>query len=106
MTFKGNDYLVVVDCYANYPEIALLENKTAECVINHLKSMFARHGIAEFFLASRRSNLPVMVFARPRSSCAKCSVVSGPVTSSEVIAASSASISIVGGGQYGVVSWA
>ena len=25
--------------------------------------------ISEFFLASRRSNLPVMVFARPRSSC-------------------------------------
>ena len=55
MTFKGNDYLVLVDCYSKYPEIALLENKTAACVINHLKSMFARHGIAEELLSD---NMP------------------------------------------------
>ena len=55
MTFKGNDYLVVVDCYSKYPEIALLENKTAACVINHHKSMFARHGIAEELLSD---NMP------------------------------------------------
>ena len=55
MTFKGHDYLVVVDCYSKYPEIALLENKTAACVINHLKSMFARHGIAEEYLSD---NMP------------------------------------------------
>ena len=55
MTFKGNDYLVVVDCYSKYPEIALLESKTAACVINHLKSMFARHGIAEELLSD---NMP------------------------------------------------
>ena len=47
MTFKCHDYLVVLDCYSKYPEIALLENKTAACVINHLKSIFTRHGIAE-----------------------------------------------------------
>ena len=51
--------------------------------------------ISEFFLAISKSNLPVIVLASPRSSCARCSVVSGPVTSSDVIAASSASISIV-----------
>ena len=55
MTFKGRDYLVAVDCYSKYPEIALLENKTAACVINHLKSMFARHGIAEELLSD---NMP------------------------------------------------
>ena len=64
--------------------------------------------ISEFFLAISKSNLPVIVLASPRSSCARCSVVSGPVTSSDVIAASSASISVVDwlDGQYGVVSWA
>ena len=51
--------------------------------------------ISEFFLAISKSNLPVIVLASPRSSCARCSVVRGPVTSSDVIAASSASISIV-----------
>ena len=64
--------------------------------------------ISEFFLAISTSNLPVIVLASPRSSCAGCSVVSWPVTSSDVIAASSASISIVDwlDGQYGMVSWA
>ena len=51
MTFKGHDYLVVVDCYSKYPEITLLENKTAAWVITRLKSMFARHGIAEELLS-------------------------------------------------------
>ena len=53
MTFKCHDYLVVVDCYSKYPDIALLENKTAACVINHLKSMFARQGIAEELLSDK-----------------------------------------------------
>ena len=51
--------------------------------------------ISESFLAISKSTLPVIVLASPRSSCARCSVVSGAVTSSEVIATSSASISIV-----------
>ena len=59
------------------------------------------------FFAISKSNLPVIVLESPRNSCARCSVVSRPVTLSDVIAASSASISIVDwlGGQYGVVSW-
>ena len=46
MTVRGEDYLVVVDYYSKYPEIAKLENKTASNVILHLKSILARHGIA------------------------------------------------------------
>ena len=33
MTFKGRDFLAVVDWYSKYPEVALLEGKTAACVI-------------------------------------------------------------------------
>ena len=47
MTHTGKDYLVAVDYLSKFPEIALLEKKTAACVIMHLKSMFARHGIAD-----------------------------------------------------------
>jgi len=43
--YKGREYLLVMDYYSNYPETALLEEATAECVINHMKSIFARHGI-------------------------------------------------------------
>ena len=45
MTYQGHDYIVVVDFYSKYPEIAVLGRKTTACVILHMKSMFARHGI-------------------------------------------------------------
>ena len=45
MTLKGKDYLVVVDYYSKFPEISILEDKTAATLILHFKSIFARHGI-------------------------------------------------------------
>ena len=51
MTHKGKDYLVAVDYLSTFPEIALLERKTAACVIMHLKSMCARHGIADHLMS-------------------------------------------------------
>lgn len=47
MTFKSSDYLVVVDYYSKFPELARLESKTAKCIIMHMKSMYARHEIPE-----------------------------------------------------------
>ena len=56
MTHRGKDYLVTVYYYlSKFPEIALLERKTAACVIMHLKSMFARHGIAQHLMSD---NMP------------------------------------------------
>ena len=42
---SGKDYLVVMDYYLNFPEIALLANSTSTRVTTHTKSIFARHGI-------------------------------------------------------------
>ena len=42
--FEKNDYVIVVDYYSNYPEIAKLENTSSQQVIEKLKSIFARHG--------------------------------------------------------------
>ena len=42
---KGKDYLVVIDYYSNFPEMALLSNTSSSCVITHVKSIFSRHGI-------------------------------------------------------------
>ena len=47
MTLDSKDYLVLTDYYSKYPEIAQLERKTASCVILHLKSIMARHGIPD-----------------------------------------------------------
>uniref|UniRef100_A0A1A8FRD6 Integrase catalytic domain-containing protein n=1 Tax=Nothobranchius korthausae TaxID=1143690 RepID=A0A1A8FRD6_9TELE len=43
----GKDYLLIIDYYSNFPEIALLTSTTAGNVITHVKSVFARHGIPE-----------------------------------------------------------
>ena len=50
MTHRVKDYLVAVHYLSKFPETALLERKTAACVIMHLKSMFARHGIADHLM--------------------------------------------------------
>lgn len=48
---KGKDYLVVIDYYSNFPEMALLANMTSACVITHVESIFARHGIPHTVLS-------------------------------------------------------
>jgi hypothetical protein len=45
--FGDRDYLLLVDYYSKFVEIALLENTKSSNVIHHMKSIFARHGIPE-----------------------------------------------------------
>lgn len=46
-TLEGKTYLLVVDYFSRFVEIALLCHTRSTDVITHLKSMFARHGIPE-----------------------------------------------------------
>ena len=46
--WKINQYLLIVDYYSRYIEISKLSSgTTADDIINHTKSIFARHGIPE-----------------------------------------------------------
>ena len=45
LEYRGSMYLVVTDYYSRYVELAKLNSTTSLSIINHLKSMFARHGI-------------------------------------------------------------
>ena len=42
---NGREYLLMIDYYSNYPEVALLEETSSKAVINKLKSIFSHHGI-------------------------------------------------------------
>ena len=53
--YKGRDYLLVVDYFSKYPEVARLTSKNSEAVILAMKDMFARHGIPERLIAD---NMP------------------------------------------------
>lgn len=44
---QGSNYLICVDYFSKFPEIAKLKDCTSKETITHMKSMFARHGIAD-----------------------------------------------------------
>lgn len=52
---KGSHYLVAVDYFSRYPELALLTSLTSASVILHLKSFFSRHGIPEIVVSDNGS---------------------------------------------------
>ena len=47
MELKQQTYLIVVDYYSRYIEMAKLNSTTSRSIINHLKSIFSRQGIPE-----------------------------------------------------------
>ena len=49
--FRHKSYLLLVDYYSRFIEIALLADTTAETIIRHTKSIFARHGIPEVVIS-------------------------------------------------------
>ena len=44
-SWKGSQYLLVIDYFSRYVELSKLYATTSQDVINHMKSIFARHGI-------------------------------------------------------------
>lgn len=49
--FNGKDFLLVSDYYSKYFEINQLKTTTSETVIQHLKIIFARHGIPIYLVS-------------------------------------------------------
>ena len=48
---QSHYYLLIVDYYSRYIEVAVLTRTTAEEVIRHTKSIFSRHGIPEVVIS-------------------------------------------------------
>ena len=43
--YAGKDYLLVIDYFSKYPEVARMSSKTAETTVRKMKQIFSRHGI-------------------------------------------------------------
>ncbi len=59
---NGTSYLLVVDYYSRYIEIAKLHSTTSTSIINHLKSIFARHGIPESVMSDNGPQYSAQIF--------------------------------------------
>lgn len=77
-TLKSTTYLLVVDCFSRYAEIANLSLTNSADVVVHLKSIFARHGVPEVLLTDNGPQFP----GRPLSNFAAeygfCHATSSP----------------------------
>lgn len=54
--FDGNNYLLVVDYYSNYFEIAQLRNMSSKETILKFKSILSRHGIPRYLVSDNATN--------------------------------------------------
>ena len=48
---ENTNYLILVDYYSRYMEMSKLSSRTSTLVIQHIKSIFARHGMPETFVS-------------------------------------------------------
>ena len=62
--YKSQQYLVVVDYYSRYFEMAKLSSTTSSDIINHLKSIYARHGISEVMMSDNGPQFSSSAFAQ------------------------------------------
>ncbi len=60
--WKGNTYLLIVDYYSRFIEVAKLNHTTAGEVITHTKSIFARHGIPEVVISDNGPQFSAKAF--------------------------------------------
>lgn len=76
--FRGKEYLVVVDYFSRFPELALLSSTTSAAVIVQLKSFFARHGILELIVTDNGCQFISTEFKAFSESYQFCHVTSSP----------------------------
>jgi transposase InsO family protein len=62
-TWQNHTYLLIIDYYSRYIEIAKLNQATAEEVVNWSKSIFARHGVPETVISDNGPQFSSQLYA-------------------------------------------
>ena len=62
--WEGQEFVLVVDYFSRYCEIGVLRKSTSQEVINHLKAIFARHGIPETVISDNGPQYSSAEFAK------------------------------------------
>lgn len=76
--YKGQKYLVVVDCYSRYIELVHLPTTTSKFVINKLKALFARHGLPRTMMTDNGPQFSGAEFHQFMEYCGTEHVTSSP----------------------------
>lgn len=61
---NGKTYIITVDYYSRFFEIAPLKSITTENAISHLKSFFCRHGIPEIVVSDNGPQFAAATFSQ------------------------------------------
>nr|XP_039261331.1 uncharacterized protein K02A2.6-like [Styela clava] len=75
---KGSKYLLPVDYFSRWIEIALLQDTTSLTVINHLKSIFAKYGIPEVIISDNGPQYAPGEFSKFAEEYGFCHITSSP----------------------------
>ena len=62
--YKGTQYVLVIDYFSRYIEIAKLSSMSSNAIITHLKSMFARHGIQQYVVSDNAPQYLSEIFCK------------------------------------------
>ena len=76
--WKGQEFVLVVDYFSRYCEIGVLRISTSQEVINHLKAIFARHGIPETVISDNGPQYSSAEFAKFAEDWGFTHIISSP----------------------------
>ena len=62
--WKNSHYLLIIDYFSRYIEIAKLSSKSATSIITHMKSIFARHGVPQELVSDNGPQYSSQEFAK------------------------------------------
>ena len=62
--FKGSSYLLLIDYHSRYVEMSKLHSTTSAAVIQHMKSIYARHGIPEILVSDNGPQFSAEIFTQ------------------------------------------